>query len=65
LNLSFGNVDPGQIKAANELIGERTVAGTLESWSIEEIRQLLGEIEAELRRRPIPHVERTDGGALL
>jgi hypothetical protein len=29
------------------------------SWSIEEIKQLLNEIEAELRKRPIAHAYRS------
>jgi hypothetical protein len=46
---------PVKIKAASELIGETVVAEVLASWSIEEIKQLLNEVEAELRKRPIPH----------
>lgn len=50
---------PVKSKAANKLIGETAVAEILASWSIEEIKQLLNEIEAELRKRPVPHAHRT------
>jgi cellulose biosynthesis protein BcsQ len=39
---------PVEITVADELI----VAVILESWSIEELRQLIEEIDAELRSRP-------------
>jgi hypothetical protein len=49
---------PVKSKAASELIGETLVAEMLVSWSIEEIKQFLNEVEAELRKRPIPHAHR-------
>jgi hypothetical protein len=52
---------PVKIKAASELIGETVVAEVLASWSIEEIKQLLNEVEAELRKRPM--LARADGVA--
>jgi len=50
---------PIKSKVVNELADEIAVAEILASWSIEEIKQLLCEIEAELRKRPIPHAHRT------
>jgi hypothetical protein len=35
------------------------IAEIYASWSIEEIKQLLNEIGAELRKRPIPHAYRS------
>jgi hypothetical protein len=49
---------PVKSKAASELIGETVVAEILASWSIKEIKQLLNEVETELRKRPIPHAHR-------
>jgi hypothetical protein len=49
---------PVKLKAASELIGD-PVAEILASWSIEAIMQFLNQVEAELRKRPIPHVHRT------
>jgi hypothetical protein len=46
---------PLKSKTASELIGETVVPEILASLSIEEITQLLAEIEAELRKRQIPH----------
>jgi hypothetical protein len=39
---------PVEITVADELL----VAVILESWSVEELRQLIEEIDAELRSRP-------------
>jgi hypothetical protein len=38
--------------------GETPVAERWVSWSIEAIKQFLNEVEAELRKRPTPHVHR-------
>jgi hypothetical protein len=38
--------------------GETPVAERWASWSIEAIKQFLNEVEAELRKRPTPHVHR-------
>jgi hypothetical protein len=50
---------PIKSKVVNEFADQIAVAEILASWSIEEIKQLLCEIEAELRKRPIPHAHQT------
>ena len=49
---------PVESKATDEPVDEIAVTEIHASWSIEEIKQLLNEIEAELRKRQIPHVHR-------
>jgi hypothetical protein len=50
---------PVESKATDEPVDEIAVTEIHASWSIEEIKQLLNEIEAELRKRPIPHAYRS------
>jgi len=50
---------PVKSKATDKPADEIAVAEIYASWSIEEIKQLLNEIEAELRKRQIPHVHRS------
>jgi hypothetical protein len=51
---------PIKSKVVNEFADEIAVAEILASWSIEEIKQLLCEIEAELRKRPyLMRIERS------
>jgi hypothetical protein len=49
---------PIESKATDKPADESAVAEIYASWSIEEIKQFLKEVEAELRRRQIPHVHR-------
>jgi hypothetical protein len=49
---------PIKSEVASDLIGENAVGEILASWSIEAIKQFLNQVEAELRKRRIPHAHR-------
>jgi hypothetical protein len=49
---------PVESKATDKPADEIAVTEIYASWSIEEIKQFLKEVEAELRNRQIPHVHR-------
>jgi hypothetical protein len=50
---------PIESRATDKPADEIAVTEIYASWSIEEIKQFLNEIEAELRKRPIPNAYRS------